>query len=295
MSLAAEIDVTRSQWGGGARPRPLTPATHRRAELHHTGVLRHASMDPLEVAREIEAYHLSLGWNGAFYGLMPARDGRIIELRGIGWRSIGSHRPTYNDGTPVDRDALCVVLPGDYRHVFLTEPQVAALRRIRRHLPDRRIRDHGERDNTACPGTHATYARNLLNLDTGDDDMTPAQDEMLKAVHQALVKGFPGPGPHGTHNHGYVIQRLGGKVGTIDTIAARVNALTGKVDGIADSLTGSTPDDVIAYLETHLAALADQIAAIETGDGGSGSDLTPEQLVQLFADALLAGIGGRES
>lgn len=168
--------IPRSEWGGEIRPRKLVKVTHPYVEVHHSGVLRHYSTDPLTVALEIERDHLGRGWAGTFYGLEIPADGRLIEGRGIGYRSIGKHRKYYDDGTPVDRDALTVLLHGDYRTDQVTPAQLATLDALRSLVPDRRLRWHRMRDNTACPGTNAIEACRKLNArpdtpDDGDDDM----------------------------------------------------------------------------------------------------------------------------
>lgn len=41
LSLDALVDVRRAQWGGGARPRALTPVVHPYLEVHHSAVAGH--------------------------------------------------------------------------------------------------------------------------------------------------------------------------------------------------------------------------------------------------------------
>lgn len=163
LALDSLIDHRRRDWGGGARPRALTPVVHPYIEVHHSAGASHYDRDPLAVALAIERDHLGRGWNGAFYGLLVATDGRIIELRGVGWRSIGEHRARYNDGSPVDPRALCVLLPGNYVAQRTTDAQRRALDRLRAAVADPRLRWHGMRDNTACCGTYAITACRQLN------------------------------------------------------------------------------------------------------------------------------------
>jgi hypothetical protein len=163
LALDALIDHRRRDWGGGQRPRALTPVVHPYIEVHHSAGASHYDRDPLAVALTIERDHLGRGWNGAFYGLLVATDGRIIELRGVGWRSIGEHRARYGDGTTVDPGSLTVLLPGDYVTQHTTAAQRNSLDRIRAAVPDPRLRWHGMRDNTACPGTYGRAALQLLN------------------------------------------------------------------------------------------------------------------------------------
>ena len=191
VALDALVDVRRSEWGGKPRPRALTPvAEHPRIEVHHSAAPDHYRRDPLVVAAEIERYHLGLGWNGAFYGLLIALDGRIVELRGIGWRSIGAHRARYDDGTPVDPQALCVLLPGDYRTQRPTAAQRSSLDRLRAAAPDPILWWHGQRDATACPGTHAIQMCRDLNAHP-----PTVEDDMAKTPIQHLGKiNLPGGG-----------------------------------------------------------------------------------------------------
>ncbi|MDZ7732191.1 MAG: hypothetical protein U5R31_02985 [Acidimicrobiia bacterium] len=182
-ALAALVDHPRSDWTDQTRPRALTSVDHPCGEVHHTAVARHADMDPADVLREVEDYHLGLGWNGGFYGVLLARDGELWELRGVGWRSIGRYRPTYDDGTPVDPRALCIVLPGDYGQTSLTTAQQATLQRLRIALPDDRLRWHGQRAETACCGARAIARIDTLN-------QTPPEDDM--AASPPIVAGHDG-------------------------------------------------------------------------------------------------------
>lgn len=195
--LDALITVRRSDWNAKERPRPLTPVDHPYLEIHHTGHIGHYSRAPLGLAKDIETDHLKRGWNGPFYGLMIATDGRIIELRGAGWRSIGTHKPRYNDNTPVDPAALCIVLPGDYTINPPTNFQIAALDRIRATLPDPRLRWHNMRDATSCPGNKLIVELQRLNHKPLPDlPPLPANEETTMFIarrpdnHHVLTDGF---------------------------------------------------------------------------------------------------------
>ena len=162
--LDALVEHRRAEWWHGAPRRALTPAVHPYGEVHHTGAASHYGKNPALVLEQIETQHRSRGWNGIFYGVFVPTDGSVWEARGVGWRSIGDHAPTYEDGTPVDPDALTILLPGDYRTNQVTPAQTRTLERIRLALPDDRLRWHGMRKPfTECPGTHTIATLTALN------------------------------------------------------------------------------------------------------------------------------------
>lgn len=184
-TLEALLRYHRSDWWHGpARPRPLVPADHAYIEIHHTAVRGHYLRLPTDVLNQIELDHRNRGWNGIFYGVFIATDGTIWEARGVGWRSIGAHPARYLDGTPVDRDALTVLLPGDYRFDQITPAQVAAIERLRAACPDQRVRWHGMRlPFTECPGTNAIATLEGLNTHPPDTtDPAEPEDDMRQLV-----------------------------------------------------------------------------------------------------------------
>lgn len=177
--LKALIDVTRKDWGGGARPRPLTPVVHPYPEVHHS--VYSESLPLIEHARRIESQHLGQGWNGSFYNLgIHNQSGQIIELRGPGWKSIGAYESPYSDGSPVDPRALTIVLFGDFTHSEVSDAAQRSLQRIRAILPDKRMRWHRMRAKTACPGNRAVPVLQTLNhTSPEEDDMTEEERQKL--------------------------------------------------------------------------------------------------------------------
>lgn len=184
------FDALRSAWGGGARPRPLVPVTHPYVEVHHD--VYPATLPPDEHCRAIEKQHLKQGWNGAFYNVGLDLDGRLWELRGWGWRSIGSHAPRYSDGSPVSASALTVVLFGNYQHTRPTSRQETALEKLRSAVPDRRLRWHSMRAATACPGAHTVPVLQRMNAKPPKPaphpaPPTPEDDDMVYVLHDATT------------------------------------------------------------------------------------------------------------
>lgn len=154
--------ITRAQTGLGARPRPLTKvAQHPYIEVHHS--VYPASWTGEAQAKAIEKQHLGQGWNGAFYTVGIHPSGQLFELRGIGYRSIGGHKTTYNDGSKVDANALCAVLFGNYEHTPMSGAQRKTLDKLRGLVPDKRLRWHSMRAATACPGRLATPVLQEMN------------------------------------------------------------------------------------------------------------------------------------
>lgn len=178
---------TRAEWGGGPRPRRLTPCTHPYIEVHHD--VYPFEWDGARHCREIEALHLGKGWNGAFYNVGIDKHGELWELRGVGYRSLGDHAPKYNDGSIVSDHAMTVVVFGDFTEDDPSQAQLDALGKLLWHSADKKLRYHAMRASTACCGYRLIPHLAKINQirPTEDDDMTP--DELLNAhVHEKNVR-----------------------------------------------------------------------------------------------------------
>ncbi|MGY6501653.1 MAG: hypothetical protein ACXIVQ_12295 [Acidimicrobiales bacterium] len=265
--------------------------------MHHTGVAGHASQAAEVVARSIERDHLARGWNGAFYGLLAARDGRLLELRGPGWRSIGDHSPTYRDGTPVDPSALCVVLPGDYRYTHPTVGQADSLKRLRLCVADRGLRTHGQREATACPGVHAQYMADLLNLDPhsippppgGTAVLSPSQDLNQNRMHHDICG--PTPDDPATRFRAWLPAQVR-QIVRAEIAAGRVSERS-----IADYVIAQLPEapdrgDIVAMLEGWTADIIDAVTAIAPVDGPPAE--SPGQTLRLFIDVFTQALAQLE-
>lgn len=171
-------DLARADAGLPGHPRPgsLVRVDHPYAEVHHVGAPGFYEPDPIQSILRIDRDHRARGWNGIFYGVTVSRTGKIIEGRGVGYRSIGRHRRTYDDGTLVNPDALTVLVLGHFDHDPVTPQIEEALRAIAHAMPDPRLRMHGMRHATACPG------RNLRSLITSinSNPMPDGSDMILE-------------------------------------------------------------------------------------------------------------------
>lgn len=275
------VDFTRASWEGGARPRPLVAASHPYAEVHHD--VYPASLPPVEHARAIERQHLAQGWNGSFYNLGLDRDGKFWELRGYGWRSIGSHAARYDDGTPVNPAALTVVLFGNYEYSALTPAQRVGLDKVRQTVPDQRLRWHRMRAATACPGSNAVPVLTEINADTPQEapDMTPEQADQLNDLHFALVgaRRFAGDQRH----HDLATPILDTNHAAQVTLPTRLASMAGQVSqvrALADA--AATPAEVAQVIDDALAGLIDAIEGLPV----DGEPVDRETVRRLLLDLL---------
>ena len=168
--------------------------------LHHSG----QGAKNLATLLGNESYHVgTLGWRALGYthavNVGRIRRGFADVHEGRGWGRAGGHTLGHNT------TSHGILLVGDWSSATAAQVEAAA-RSVawiiddgaRRGFTARRL-SGGHRDApgaaTACPGTAGmrvlSRARHLLT--TIEDDMTPEQDQMLRAVHRQLCEGRDAP------------------------------------------------------------------------------------------------------
>ncbi len=144
------------EWRRGDTPAggtPNNPADDVGCEIHHTATDDKAgptggadnAAELAELCRSIWRYHVKTkGWADIFYGFVVARDGSIASGRGFHMGTSNGHR------------WITIALAGNYDEIEPTDAQVAAVAAIRAEAANRgvggKVRGHGDRDQTACPG-----------------------------------------------------------------------------------------------------------------------------------------------
>lgn len=273
--------ITREQWG--ARPPARPPQTdalpYRRVWLHHSVT----GQGGAAVMRQIQNDHIGRGWRDIAYQYGVGSDGIYEGIRGRHLNSdagqsatillLGNFDTTSVPAPMIERAAWLVA------HGLLAGWWSTGLTGGHRDIPGAAP--------TACPGRHAHAAIPTINARAAqiirsldqENDMNADQDTMLKALHQALVAGFPGPGPHKTHNHGFAIQHMNGGVGRIE---AAVSTLAGQVGQVRQlAMAAATPDEVAGIVDASLGALVDALEGMT--DPHTGETMTRTQVVQALA------------
>lgn len=156
MNLSGLEIVGRSRWGArggrGDRTRHDSAST---IYVHHSAG-RGAAIDTFSeqcaAMRQIEAYHLSQGWDGIGYNYIIFQPysrrrwhrARVFEGRGLG------HIPAAQAGHNSRNIAICIV--GNFEHEDVRAGTVRKLVSLLRRLPGGRVRGHRDVVQTSCPG-----------------------------------------------------------------------------------------------------------------------------------------------
>jgi len=150
--VSIEVDLTRADWGA-AGPNYATATvpfgSRPGVEAHHTVGTYGVPVDGRRgneagrIAKAIQGDHLGRGWADVFYHYMIHRDGTIVELRDVTWKS-----------GPIDY--VTVVFPGNYDNLELNDRQKAAFLKLRGRLVaagvGEKVRRHRDRASVSCPG-----------------------------------------------------------------------------------------------------------------------------------------------
>lgn len=149
--MPAEVTWRTSSYPAGGSPND--PADDLGIEIHHTATDDGAGptggadneAELVKLCRSIWRYHVQTkGWADIFYGFIVARDGSFAVGRG------------YHKGTSNGHKWCTIALAGNYDQYDATPAQLATVAHIRKMAGTvgvgDKVRGHGDRDNTACPG-----------------------------------------------------------------------------------------------------------------------------------------------
>ena len=181
----------------------LTGSKLRGVAVHWPGTTQDAIGDPgkagiAERLRHYRSYHLGKGWRDIGYNFAIDQAGRVWMLRSTAWpgNMVGAHCASTTNPDANEEYVGVLLLLGD------REPLSAAMIRafrdwyqdlFLRGWPFRSdVRGHGQvaGAQTSCPGPYARAIMGNLtdpNPTQEDDEMTPAQEELLRYV-SAQVK-----------------------------------------------------------------------------------------------------------
>lgn len=185
-AILRDVGLTVVEWRTAATPPgryPIRPL-HTRVgiEVHHEGTQIRGPFD--EYMRRIYADHRSDGRPDVFYGVVIDRGGDVAIGRGAEGLSLNSLG-----------DWPTVKFRGNFEVEHPTEAAIAAFRLIRAayiaHGCGPKLRGHGDRSATACPGRHLRAAFDQLLADPStppqEDDM-PLTDDDVTRIAEAVAR-----------------------------------------------------------------------------------------------------------
>lgn len=159
--------ISRPRWGARGTV-PIDDAPKRELYVHHTvsapGKLRWTRKEEQRHMREIEAQHISQGWNTIGYSYVLFPTGRLYV--GRGFRGLPAAQGGHNTGT------IAVANVGNYEVQKPTKRQKIRLVTVGIRMKVRGVRTaHGHREapgqSTACPGSNLMRFMPTLRRCTG--------------------------------------------------------------------------------------------------------------------------------
>lgn len=187
--------VTRAAWD--ARPSrgrtALIKAEQLGTAVHYTGMDADETADHDRCAdrvQSIQNFHLDgRGWSDIAYSYLACKHGFIFEGRGVGVRTAAQGTNHGNDAF----HAVCFLGDDSAGRDDVTDPGRAAIRQAVAHCNAwsgaTQVRPHSSFHATGCPGEdlRAWIAAGMpiADLSEEDDDMTPAQETLLRETRDA--------------------------------------------------------------------------------------------------------------
>lgn len=235
------------------------PADDLGVEIHHTATDDKAgptggadnAAELAALCRSIWNYHVKTkGWADIFYGFVVARDGTIAVGRG------------YHLGTSTGHRWVTIALAGNYDTLDATPEQLASVRHIRdlgRSIGvGDKVRGHGDRDNTACPGAGGrSIIAQLLDGGAQVPDPAPAPPSAPAPV--------PRPAPASV-SVSWPILRQGSRGNLVTTAQAMLVYTYGQAGtvGAVDGIFGKKTTEGTERVQRFFGITADGIIGPET-------------------------------